>query len=148
MKHKLSVVSKIDGSGGLQYVDLNEVIYFESMGSTPQIVVHTLTEEFYIWGTLKVWTNVLKESGYEEFFSVDRNYLINIRKVKRLDDQYKMAYFEYEISKGSKVCTLAWEKYKSVSAKLRALNQPFIQIKSNDDKMAIILKIKEATSHA
>ncbi|MBW7454127.1 LytTR family transcriptional regulator DNA-binding domain-containing protein [Paenibacillus sepulcri] len=144
----LSVIRNNDGSGGLCSVEIKAVVFLEYIGgSTPQIKIHTTNEEFYIWGTLKTWTKALQDSGYD-FFPVDRNFSIHIRNIKRLDDQYKRAYFEYELGRDSKSCTLAWEKYKAVEKKLKQINQPFVETKASDDSRMISIKIKEALSRS
>lgn len=123
---QFTVTGSRDGSGGLVSIDVKEIIFFEYIGgSEAQIRVHKLHETFYTMGTLRYWVTALQESGFE-FALVDRNNAVNIRNIKRLDSEYKKAYFEEEITHGSKYCTLAWEKYKALVKKLQSMDQPVI----------------------
>ncbi|CAH1212712.1 hypothetical protein PAECIP111893_03586 [Paenibacillus plantiphilus] len=123
---ELTVTGSRDGSGGLLSIDVRDIIFFEYIGgSEAQIRVHKLHETFYTMGTLRYWVTALQASGFE-FALVDRNNAVNIRSIKRLDSQFKIAYFEEEITRDSKYCTLAWEKYKALVKKLKSIDQPVI----------------------
>lgn len=123
---ELTVTGSRDGSGGLLSIDVRDIIFFEYIGgSEAQIRVHKLHETFYTMGTLRYWVTALQASGFE-FALVDRNNAVNIRSIKRLDSQFKIAYFEEEITRDSKHCTLAWEKYKALVKKLQSMDQPVI----------------------
>lgn len=123
---QFTVTGSRDGSGGLVPIDVQEIIFLEYIGgSEAQIRVHKLQETFYTMGTLRYWVTALQESGFE-FALVDRNNAVNIRNIKRLDSEYKKAYFEVDITRDSKYCTLAWEKYKALVKKLQSMDQSVI----------------------
>lgn len=109
----ITVTSDPDGSKGILSLSVNEVIFLESNPKVKDgLIVHTVDKEYYMVGSLRYWTSTLNNSGYK-FSVVDRSNSINVERIVSLDKMYKVAYFEQDISKKSKRCTLAFHRYKA-----------------------------------
>ncbi|PZD95885.1 hypothetical protein DNH61_10595 [Paenibacillus sambharensis] len=116
----LTVARHKDGESGLLTVLIDDITFLEYERMANRIVVHTLTDTFYMMGTLKFWVTALQNSGYE-FVMVDRNNAANLNRIVRLDKQYKIAYFESSLTKDSKGCTVAWSSYNQLVKKLQTM---------------------------
>ncbi|MFC5653515.1 LytTR family DNA-binding domain-containing protein [Paenibacillus solisilvae] len=110
---KLSVSRDIDGKHGFILVDISEIIYIEYDGIVNRVYVHTINDVFYTMGTLKYFVEGLNASGFD-FKLVDRNSAVHMDKIVRLDQKLKMAFFELEITKKSKCCTIANRNFPEV----------------------------------
>lgn len=109
----LTVSRHVDGKSGLIALPVRDILYFEFDKGKEMIAFHTLTERFFIPGTLKYWTESLRASGYH-FAMVDRNNAVNLCKIRHFDRSYKLAYFEDEVCKHSKSCTVSVTHLKTV----------------------------------
>jgi hypothetical protein len=116
---QISVTRDQEGNSGLVLLDVMYVVYLEYDRYENGLMVHTLDDMFYTMGTLKYWTNALQNSGYQ-FAMVDRNVAVHLTKIKRLDSKYKIAYFETQITKDSKGCTVAWSHFNMLAKKLQS----------------------------
>jgi hypothetical protein len=121
----LTVARDKDGETGLVPLHIEDIIFLEFERLDNRINVHTLNEVFYIMGTLKFWVTALQNSGYD-FVMVDRVNAANLRRIVRMDKQYNIAYFESELTKESKRCTVAWNKFNLIVKKLKSMNNPVI----------------------
>jgi DNA-binding LytR/AlgR family response regulator len=121
----LTVARGKDGETGLVPLEIEDIIFLEFERIDNRINVHTLDDVYYIMGTLKFWVTALQNSGYD-FVMVDRVNAANINKIVRLDKQYNIAYFETDVTKESKGCTVAWNKFNLLIKKLQSMNKPVI----------------------
>ncbi|MNW38905.1 hypothetical protein D3C74_159850 [compost metagenome] len=118
----LTVTTDPDGSTGISSLKIDDVIFLESNPKIKDgLIVHTRDKEYFMVGSLRYWTTVLNNSGYN-FSVVDRSNSINVEQIVWLDKLYKVAYFEQELSKRSKRCTIAFHRYKAVEQELMLVN--------------------------
>jgi DNA-binding LytR/AlgR family response regulator len=120
---QLSVSKDEEGKKGALNVGASDVLFLEF--DEKRVFVHTLEDRFYIGGSLSYWVEALKAAGYD-FEKVDRNIVVHMPKIKRLDSIYTIAYFEYEVEKNSKKITLAQKYYKKVVSKAREENRVIV----------------------
>jgi len=116
----LTVSRDIEGESGIVNLRVHDILFMEFSIPADRVVVHTMEEQFYMNGTLKYWSGMLSASGYT-FRNVDRN-LVNVDRIMLIDSVYKKAYFEPEIQKGSKCCTMAFKRYNKIKEELLAYN--------------------------
>ncbi|OBZ08031.1 LytTR family transcriptional regulator DNA-binding domain-containing protein [Bacillus sp. FJAT-26390] len=119
--HILSVTSCPDGLSGIYNLSVDAVNYMEGDSAQRRVVIYTLTDVFYMPGSIKFWQTALNNSGYA-FADIDRNILVNSANVKLLDSDKKEAYFDYEIKKQSQRCGIAFHKYKVHELFIRTFN--------------------------
>lgn len=110
---RLSVTRDIDGKLGFNLVDIRDIIYIEYDGIINRMYVHTIDDVFYTMGTLKYFVESFNACGFD-FKLVDRNSAVHMDKIVRLDQKLKMAFFELEITKKSKCCTIANRNFPEV----------------------------------
>ncbi len=103
---QLAVTSDQEGKDGLINIPAEKLIFLEYDMSKKWVLAHTMENCYYVAGTLSYLVTALKANGYE-FEKVDRNIVVHIPKIKRLDRLNTFAYFEYEIHKSSKKITLS-----------------------------------------
>jgi DNA-binding LytR/AlgR family response regulator len=123
----LSVAKDIDGHAGFYPLDIDAIIFLEFDSTVNRIYIHTLHEQYYAMGTLKFYVQALKNSGFH-FEKVDRNNAVHLPKITKLDQTYKIAYFEDEIRSNSKRCTIARDNFNDVITILKQLNRPVVII--------------------
>lgn len=106
------------GKSGVQNLPFDQTCFLECEGKF--MVVHTLTEQFYMNGTLAYWLDALAKYDFEKS---DRNVIVNMTMIERIDPIMKIAYFETEIHKNSKYCTISWPKnYEKIISRLEVMN--------------------------
>lgn len=113
----LTVTRDVDGNRGLEFLPIRKIAYMEYLKNINRVVVHTTNQEFYLMGTLQYWQRALEMSGYN-FVFLDRGNVVNLDKIVLLDAKYHVAYFEENISKESKRCTLTSIKFKEIQQSL------------------------------
>ncbi|MFP4978782.1 LytTR family transcriptional regulator DNA-binding domain-containing protein [Paenibacillus sp. CN-4] len=119
----LSVTPDMEGDAGMVQLPLDKVLFLGVNGRSGIILVHTLTDVFYTTGTLKYWTHVLNQSGYD-FVLADRNNSINLRNIYDINPILKLAYFDKDDR--SKFCTMSSSGLKEVKDGLLSLNLPIL----------------------
>lgn len=103
----LAVSKDRDGETGGTNVPIKKVTHLEA--DTYMVIVHTATDQYYLMGTMVYWVKTLNASGYN-FRNADRSNIINVDNIKSIDMSFKVAYFEDEINKRSKKCTLTVDR--------------------------------------
>lgn len=112
---QLAVTRDEEGTGGFVNVPAEELIFLEYDMTTKWVLAHTMDHCFYVPGTLTYLATALKASGYE-FEKVDRNIVVHLPKIKRLDKLNTLAYFDYDIQKASKRVTLSRKYFDKLLA--------------------------------
>ncbi|MGV2788285.1 hypothetical protein GNF98_21915, partial [Clostridium perfringens] len=110
---------------GIVNLNRNDIIFLESRKPIQRVAVHTVSEEFYLPGTLKFWASALNNSG-QSYRIVDRNIAVNIDKIVMMDSYRKRAYFSNEVNQTSKFCTLAFWRYSELEKEFMMLNPHLI----------------------
>ena len=118
---KLAVTRDAEGKTGLINLSVSEILYLEFDMTEKWVFVHTLEDRFYISGNLSYWAEALKAVGFG-FEKVDRNVVVHLQKIKRLDRVFAYAFFEYEVQKNSKKVTLAQKHVKKVLSMVDEIN--------------------------
>jgi hypothetical protein len=121
----LTVAREKDASRGLINIGVEDVITIQP--GKNHVYVHTIDDIFYAPGTLRYYFEGLSSTGYH-FKMVDRDNLVQITKIKRLDTRYYLGYFEDVVRKDSKRCTMTQSAYKEVVEFLRSINHPVVTV--------------------
>ncbi|MEJ9165149.1 hypothetical protein, partial [Paenibacillus graminis] len=87
----------------------------ESDKTIKRIVIHTPYGIFYKIGTITNSDSSLTSAGYD-FIKADRNVLINVANIYRMDKGYNKAYFDADNNEG---CFLSEKGYAKVKAKIK-----------------------------
>lgn len=112
---QLAVTQDEEGANGFFNVPAEDLIFLEYDMSKKWVLAHTMEDRYYIAGTLTYLVTALKAKGYE-FEKVDRNIVVNLPKIKRLDRMNTFAYFEYDVHKSSKRVTLSRKYFDKLLA--------------------------------
>jgi DNA-binding LytR/AlgR family response regulator len=89
---RVAVTRDPEGSKGLLNVSVNDLIFLEFDMVEKWVIAHTLEERFYLAGSLTYWAEALKAAGLD-FEKVDRNIVVQVSKIKRIDTIFTHAYF-------------------------------------------------------
>lgn len=104
-------------SGALVLVDIGSIIYIQR--EKEFVVFRTIDgKSYYSMGTLKHWTYVFINTGFE-FYICDRNSSVNINKIVGMNPLTKHAYFNSDQSPNRLKCTMSQSGYMDVSKLLR-----------------------------
>lgn len=122
----ISVTRDVDGDSGIVNLKVADILFLEWNTKYERVIVHTKEEVFFTPGTLKYWAGTLNNSGFK-FRIVDRNNAVNVDRIVRLDSVFKKAYFEADVRKNSKCCTMAFKRYKDLEKEFM-LNNPALLI--------------------
>lgn len=94
----------------LVMLDLNDVLYINI--EKRNIVYHTLDQKYFHLSTLSEMADHLFDNGFD---LLDKTNLVNMNKIKKLDDKQGKIYFEEAPSSSSKFATIAFIKQKLFS---------------------------------
>jgi len=114
----LSVTLDIEGKSGISNLPVGDVLFLQCDFVSKWITVHTLDEQYFIPGTLVYWTEALQQGGYQ-FEKVDRNIVVHIPKICKMDRYFARAYFEIETTSRSKSVTLSQKYFKLLAQQLK-----------------------------
>lgn len=73
----------IDTGSEILFIDLSDVLFFETAGIDHKIRIHTLTGSYDFYGTLKECEKKLTSSYYK----THRSYIVNTKKIKCIDKE-------------------------------------------------------------
>lgn len=113
---KISVSKDIDG-GGLSLLEVDTVLFVEYDRGINRILFHTVDEVYFTIGNLVYWLGLLNANGFK-FARADRNGIISLDKIKRMDKALCRAYFEDD--KSGKYCPFAEARFRAIQT--RAMN--------------------------
>ncbi|AIQ54553.1 LytTR family transcriptional regulator DNA-binding domain-containing protein [Paenibacillus sp. FSL R7-0331] len=114
----LSVTRDVEGSGGLVQLPMRDIAYMEFERPINRVVVHTPDRKYYLMGTLQYWHGAILAAGHMNFISVDRTNVVNIDRIRFMDDIRHIAYFDQLPSIISKKCTLTKIKFDDIAIRL------------------------------
>ena len=117
---QLTVTRDIEGKSGISNLPVRDILFLQSDLTSKWIAVHTLDDQFYIPGTLIYWTEALKQGGYQ-FEKVDRNIVVHVPRICKMDRIFVKAYFELETTSQSKSITLSQKHFKLLDKQLRGV---------------------------
>lgn len=106
----LTVTENEEGDG-LQQIKIEDVLYMQ-FDNRLTISVHTDTAQFYTVGPLRFWEAAFDKVGLN-FLRLDRGVLANMEKIRVVDIDFKLAYFNDCIEKETKRCTMSSTGYKA-----------------------------------
>lgn len=118
---RLPVTRGNDEDFNLISLPVSEVLFLEYDFIDKKVWTHTRNDRYYLPGTLTYWAKALSTSGYD-FMTVDRNIVVQLSKIKRLDTMLKYAYFEDQIRRDSKRVTVSNKYYKELITLNKARN--------------------------
>ncbi|MFD1776983.1 LytTR family transcriptional regulator DNA-binding domain-containing protein [Paenibacillus rhizophilus] len=113
----LSVTRDVEGGGGLVQLPLHLITHMVYLKAKNRVVVHTVDEEYYIMGTLMYWKKAISATGYR-FVCADKTNVVNIDRIKAMDSDRHIAYFEEFPTKHSKSCTLTSIRFNEISKRI------------------------------
>jgi DNA-binding LytR/AlgR family response regulator len=116
-----SVTGDSEGKNGLINLPVSEAIFLEFDTSKRCVFVHTQEEKYYMAGTLAYWAESLKSVGFE-FEKVDRNIVVQISKIQRMDQTFFLAYFDREITPNTKKITMSQKYFKRIRNLIATIN--------------------------
>lgn len=99
--------AKNENKTELVMLDLNDVLYINI--EKRNIVYHTMDEKYYHLSTLSELYDHFFDSGFD---LLDKTNLVNLNKIKKLDNKQGKIYFEDQPSADSKYATVAFIKQK------------------------------------
>ncbi|MGZ0043379.1 LytTR family transcriptional regulator DNA-binding domain-containing protein [Paenibacillus polymyxa] len=116
----VSVTSDAEGLSG--YIDLpvDSIWFISYKRIIDRLVVHTEDNKYYMTGPLKYCMNALNKSS--NFVYADRSNIFNADNVVKINTLFKEVYFEEEITKKSKRCEIAHNRYDEAINRLEVLN--------------------------
>ncbi|WP_342423205.1 LytTR family DNA-binding domain-containing protein [Paenibacillus sp. FSL E2-0178] len=107
----LSVTKDVNGQSGVVSLPIDEILYMQHSSGLRKVVVYTEDGTYYTTGPLSYWCTALNNSGFE--FSVgDRTAAINVRKIVRMNDFFKTAYFNLTSKNGCMLSKIGYEDLK------------------------------------
>ncbi|WP_028561481.1 LytTR family DNA-binding domain-containing protein [Paenibacillus pinihumi] len=113
----LAVTKEKEGHG-LENIHIDEVLFLETLQN--RILVHTTDSVYYVANTLERWLNAFQAKG-QYFELVDRSYIADLSKVKRLDPTWCRLYFHDDPSVSGKPCNVARSNYRIIAKKIKDL---------------------------
>lgn len=108
--------AKEDGSTGFVSVPAEDVLYF--FFHENQVKAQTSQQEYYAgWDSLdRLWKAI--RGTDPRFYRTDRNYIANLARIRRLDEEWCKGYFEEHPDSRSKFCYIARVRMKEVQRRL------------------------------
>lgn len=104
-------VTENENGDGLQQIKVEDILYMQ-FDNKMSSAVHTELGQYVAVGYLRYWESAFEKAGLN-FMRLDRGVLANMDKVKALDADFKLAYFNSIIEKDTKRCTMSSSGYKS-----------------------------------
>lgn len=114
----LTVTMDVEGQSGISNLSVDDILFLQFDYDSKWVTVHTLDGQYFIPGTLVYWAEALKNGGYQ-FEKVDRNVVVHIPKICKMDRYFVKAYFEMETTSRSKSVTLSQKYFKLLAGQLR-----------------------------
>jgi len=108
--------SKENGKSELVLLDLDDVIYIRV--ENRNLVYHTLNDRYEHSSTLSDLEQHLRAYGFD---LTDKTNLVNMKKIKKLDQKHGKLYFEEHPGAGSKYATVAFMKLKLYGNQLQRI---------------------------
>lgn len=121
----LSVTRNSEGTNGLVNLPITEILFLEFDPIDRCIFVHTREEQFYLAGTLAYWATTLEQYDFEK---VDRNFVVQVPMIQRMDTAFFMAYFDGEITLNSKKVTMSQKYFRRIMKRITQTNSNMIII--------------------
>jgi DNA-binding LytR/AlgR family response regulator len=106
----LTVTENEEGKG-IQQIKVEDILYMQ-FDNRLSIAVHTEEKQYVAVGPLRFWEAAFEKAGLN-FMRVDRGVLANVDKIKVVDKEFKLAYFDENIEKETKSCTMSSSGYRS-----------------------------------
>lgn len=106
----LTVTDNEEGEG-IKQIRVEDILYMQ-FDNRLSIAVHTEKNHYIAVGPLRFWESAFEKAGLN-FMRVDRGVLANVDKIKVVDKDFKLAYFDMNIEKQTKRCTMSSAGYKS-----------------------------------
>lgn len=91
-KHSLNNRKKFPITTGdnITFYDLNDILFFETANKDHKIRLHTVSGFVEFYGTLKD----IEKSLNEDFYKTHRSYIINTKKIKKIDKDNLIIYMD------------------------------------------------------
>ncbi|PAF31841.1 hypothetical protein CHI14_09310 [Paenibacillus sp. 7516] len=121
----LSVTNTPDGDKGIRDVHMSSILYMKWDSRLDRVVLHTIEGLFYLPGPLVYWQNAMNSMGFK-FLKVDRSTIINSDNIVKVDQIYKEAFFEHNVSRDSVKCEIAHHRYRKFVKELQIMNPSVI----------------------
>ncbi|WP_076220845.1 LytTR family transcriptional regulator DNA-binding domain-containing protein [Paenibacillus odorifer] len=106
----ITVTENEDGDG-IQQIDVEDILYIH-FDYRLFISVHTRTTKYVTVGPLRFWESSFEKAGLN-FMRLDRGVLANLDKIRVVDSEYKLAYFDSNIDNNTIRCTMSITGYKA-----------------------------------
>ncbi|MFK0524721.1 hypothetical protein ACINKY_21205 [Paenibacillus illinoisensis] len=118
-------VTRTPQGGGITDIHITTILKMNRDRLKDRVVITTRDDVFYLPGPLKYWLNVINSRGYK-FLYVDRSTAINPANVVSVNEIYKEAFFDHEVTRKSIKCEIAHHRYHEFVSELTATNRKVI----------------------
>ncbi|WP_078409089.1 LytTR family transcriptional regulator DNA-binding domain-containing protein [Priestia abyssalis] len=129
-------VIKAGGKGvpsTIECIDLREVDFIETINR--KVIFHIGTDQYYQITSKSDFDEFLMKEGFD---NLDRTNLVNLRKIKKFDEELGKVYFTENPDKDSKYALVARIKYKFISSLLKRIassnNGTTLEVKTQSEK--------------
>ncbi|NUU74790.1 hypothetical protein [Paenibacillus xylanilyticus] len=116
----LSVTTTPEG-GKIEEIHIETLLYMTWERTIDRSTIYSREGIFYLPGPVKYWLNAINNMGYK-FLHVDRATIINTENVVSVNEIYKEAFFDKEVSKKSIRCEIVNHRYKAFIEELTIMN--------------------------
>jgi DNA-binding LytR/AlgR family response regulator len=104
-------VTETEDGDGIQQINIEDILYMH-FDNRLFISVQTKTAQYVTVGPLRFWESSFEKAGLN-FMRLDRGVLANLDKIKVVDSEYKLAYFDSNIDNNTIRCTMSITGYKA-----------------------------------
>lgn len=119
-------VTKGRSGEGIMQIPVDNILFMQ-FDNRLFISVHTKNEEYFAVGNLQFWESAFEKAGLN-FMRLDRGVLANLDKIEALNSSYKIAYFDSDITKLTKHCTISSSCYKTLCKKIEVTTSIFTML--------------------
>ncbi|QUL57607.1 LytTR family transcriptional regulator DNA-binding domain-containing protein [Paenibacillus tritici] len=106
----LITVTESEEGDGIQQLNVDDILFMQ-FDNRLSIAVHTEGKQYVAVGPLRFWEAAFEKAGLN-FMRVDRGVLANVDKITSIDEDFKLAYFDMNINREKKSCTMSSAGYK------------------------------------
>lgn len=103
-------VTENENGDGMQQIGVEDILYMQ-FDNKMSISVHTKLGHYVAVGPLRFWEAAFDKAGLK-FMRLDRGVLANLEKIKAIDADFKLAYFDLVVERETQRCTMSSSGYK------------------------------------
>jgi DNA-binding LytR/AlgR family response regulator len=105
-----TTLDKNGSASQLINIRVDDVLFIEPYVLAKGLHVHTENQTLFMWGSLQFYLDTFRLNGYD-FRLLDRSSVVNLSKIKLIEKEDKMVFFDLAKVKG---CTLSYRGFKDL----------------------------------